>query len=398
MVVSLLVPFAPMRGAAADPVGDRTAQAQRLAAQLDALSRRSSQLDEVFNQARLRLDQTTARLDAAKAALGSTDSQLDGARTRVRDMAVQSYMQGGGVKQLSLLIPSTASDIGVRGTYVKSVTANTNDAVDQLHQAHVVLTKQQADLAAAQAEAARAVADLAASRKQAADAEASVQAAYTQAQAQVGDALVQAQAQLAAASQQRIQAAITSGHDPLPATNARALASPSRPGGSAGPQRASSSPPGPGNAQAAPSPSGSSASPGSSGSSGSAPSANRPEPPPAGPGAQGAIAEAQRQLGKPYYYGGSGPDSFDCSGLTAWAWGHAGRSLPHSAADQYYQTTHVSVSQLQPGDLVFWGMPPHHVGIYVGNGQMINALHSGTNVRYENIYEESDLIGGGRLN
>ncbi|GAC1546160.1 MAG: hypothetical protein NVS3B12_34820 [Acidimicrobiales bacterium] len=361
---------------------------------------------EAFNQARLRLDQTTAKLDAAKAALGSTDGQLNGARSRVRDMAVQSYMQGGGVKQLSLLIPSTASDIGVRGTYVKSVTANTNDAVDQLHQAHVVLTKQQADLAAAQGEAARAVADLAASQKQAACVLASASAAYTQAQAQVGDALVAAQAQLATASQQRIQAAIASGHDPLPPTNAAALASPKKSGSPAAatpsPGGATQSPGGATPARAGPSqgPGASgSASPQPSGSSGP-PTASQQQPPPpsSGSGVQAAIAEAQRQLGKPYYYGGSGPDSFDCSGLTAWAWGHAGRSLPHSAADQYYQTTHVSVSQLQPGDLVFWGMPPHHVGIYVGNGQMINALHSGTNVRYENIYEESDLIGGGRLN
>lgn len=110
------------------------------------------------------------------------------------------------------------------------------------------------------------------------------------------------------------------------------------------------------------------------------------------------MEEAKRQLGKPYHYGGSGPDSFDCSGLTAWAWRAGGRSLPHSAAGQYSATMHIPISQLQPGDLVFYGSPPHHVGIYVGGGQMINALHSGTVVRYESIYFEGDLIGGGRVN
>ena len=97
-------------------------------------------------------------------------------------------------------------------------------------------------------------------------------------------------------------------------------------------------------------------------------------------------------------YGGAGGADFDCSGLTAWAWGHAGHPLPHSSEAQYYDTTHVSVADLLPGDLVFYGMPPHHVGLYVGNGEMINALNSGTNVEYDSIYIESDLIGGGRVN
>jgi cell wall-associated NlpC family hydrolase len=122
-----------------------------------------------------------------------------------------------------------------------------------------------------------------------------------------------------------------------------------------------------------------------------------PLPPPP-PGAAGAIEEARRQLGKPYVYGGAGPDAFDCSGLTAWAWGHAGHPLPHSSEAQYAVTTHIPVADLQPGDLVFYGSPPHHVGIYVGGGTMINALHSGTNVEYDSIYMEGDLIGGGRVN
>jgi cell wall-associated NlpC family hydrolase len=116
------------------------------------------------------------------------------------------------------------------------------------------------------------------------------------------------------------------------------------------------------------------------------------------PGAATAIDVARSQMGKPYRYGGGGPDAYDCSGLTAWAWGHAGHSLPHSAAAQYSVTTHIPISALQPGDLVFFGSPPHHVGIYVGGGTMINALHAGTNVEYDSIYMEGDLIGGGRVN
>jgi cell wall-associated NlpC family hydrolase len=114
-----------------------------------------------------------------------------------------------------------------------------------------------------------------------------------------------------------------------------------------------------------------------------------------GHGAEAAVAEAQRQIGKPYVYGGSGPDSFDCSGLTAWAWRAGGVSLPHSAAAQYNSIPHVSMDALAPGDLIFFGSPIHHVGIYVGNGQMIEASHSGTPVRYSSILRR-DTVGAGR--
>jgi cell wall-associated NlpC family hydrolase len=110
---------------------------------------------------------------------------------------------------------------------------------------------------------------------------------------------------------------------------------------------------------------------------------------------------AEQEIGKPYQYGGSGPDSFDCSGLTMWAWQHAGVSLPHSSNEQYDMTTRVSQNALQPGDLIFenWGgggPAPGHVGIYVGNGQMVVADHSGSNVAYQPAIR-SAYYGAGRV-
>jgi cell wall-associated NlpC family hydrolase len=107
------------------------------------------------------------------------------------------------------------------------------------------------------------------------------------------------------------------------------------------------------------------------------------------------VQKAKDQLGKPYQYGGSGPDSYDCSGLTMVAWKAGGVSLPHSAEAQYSATTRVSTSALQPGDLLFYGSPIHHVGIYVGDGQMINAPQTGDVVKYASIWR-SDLVGAGR--
>jgi cell wall-associated NlpC family hydrolase len=108
-----------------------------------------------------------------------------------------------------------------------------------------------------------------------------------------------------------------------------------------------------------------------------------------------AVREAYNQLGKPYQWGASGPGSFDCSGLTMWAWGHAGVSLPHSAAAQYNSGRHVSQADVQPGDLVFFGSPIHHVGIYIGGGQMISAPHTGDVVKIQNAFR-NDYVGAAR--
>jgi cell wall-associated NlpC family hydrolase len=104
-------------------------------------------------------------------------------------------------------------------------------------------------------------------------------------------------------------------------------------------------------------------------------------PPPAVSGAAGkAVSFAFAQLGKPYYWGAAGPDSYDCSGLTMRAWGAAGVSLPHNAASQYRQIRHISRDALAPGDLVF-ANGLGHVGIFIGDGLMIDAPHSGADVR-----------------
>jgi cell wall-associated NlpC family hydrolase len=96
--------------------------------------------------------------------------------------------------------------------------------------------------------------------------------------------------------------------------------------------------------------------------------------------AAAAVKYAYAQLGKPYVWGGSGPSSFDCSGLTMQAWNAAGVSLPHNAAMQESDIPAVSLSALQPGDLIFFGSPAFHVAIYIGGGNMIQAPHTGADV------------------
>ena len=107
------------------------------------------------------------------------------------------------------------------------------------------------------------------------------------------------------------------------------------------------------------------------------------------------MATARQQIGDPYVYGAAGPDSFDCSGLTMYAWRAGGVSLPHSSQAQYSGTTHVPISALQPGDLVFFYSDIHHVAIYSGGGMMIEAPHTGAYVR-EVPLRVSDLVGASR--
>jgi cell wall-associated NlpC family hydrolase len=101
--------------------------------------------------------------------------------------------------------------------------------------------------------------------------------------------------------------------------------------------------------------------------------------------AQAAVNTALAQVGDPYVWGASGPDAFDCSGLTQYAYSAAGISLPHSSSAQSRMGAPVSRDQLQPGDLIFFYSPVSHVAMYIGNGQMVHASTSGQPVKVVSV-------------
>ena len=101
-----------------------------------------------------------------------------------------------------------------------------------------------------------------------------------------------------------------------------------------------------------------------------------------------AVSYAESQIGTPYVYGGATPQSgFDCSGLVVWAYGLAGVVVPRVANDQWHDEPHVALSDLVPGDLVFFGSADYadHVGIYIGDSAMVDAPYTGADVRVDTI-------------
>ena len=112
-----------------------------------------------------------------------------------------------------------------------------------------------------------------------------------------------------------------------------------------------------------------------------------PVPDVAASGSAGAAVQfAMGQVGDAYVYGAVGPDAYDCSGLTMAAWAAAGVSLPHSSSAQYSSGPQVAASDLQPGDLVFYYSPISHVGMYIGNGMIVNAANPSTDVAVVPLY------------
>ncbi len=122
-------------------------------------------------------------------------------------------------------------------------------------------------------------------------------------------------------------------------------------------------------------------------------------PPPVDPNSPGhpeIVTIAQRYFGVPYVWGGASPSGFDCSGLTMYCYAQIGIQMSHGATDQQRQSTPVALSDLRPGDLVFFGNASysHHVAIYAGGGSVIEAPHTGDVVRYGSLGGRDAWIGG----
>jgi cell wall-associated NlpC family hydrolase len=114
--------------------------------------------------------------------------------------------------------------------------------------------------------------------------------------------------------------------------------------------------------------------------------------------ARTVVDTALAQVGDPYAWGGTGPDRFDCSGLTGFAWEAAGIDLPRTSRAQAHATRAISRSELLPGDLVFNGQPVHHVSVYIGDGKVVDSPRSGYDVKVDpDLLQRDDITKYGRI-
>ncbi|HVE47853.1 MAG TPA: NlpC/P60 family protein [Acidimicrobiales bacterium] len=374
-------------------IADKKAEAARIERELQAQGRQVSILAEELNESRLVADRLAGEVAATEAQLRETVQRMDAARARLKLRAVTAYMRGGHVPSVGLVAQGPAAEIGLRRAYVGALVGQDRGAVDDLEAAREERATRQGQLQGAQQSAREALADVEARRRAAAQAAAARRATLEAVQGELAD-LVAAEARRRAEEEaQRARALLAAREAAAREAARRAEQEAARRAEAAREEAARRAEAAREEAARRPAP--------------RTPPAVAPAPAPAivprtspsggaAAGAETAVAEAKRQLGKPYEWGASGPDSFDCSGLTSWAWRAGGKSLPHSSRAQYSATARVPADEIRIGDLIFYGEPIHHVGIYAGDGRMVEASETGTPVRMASIYR-SDLVGVGRV-
>lgn len=374
---------------AADDIGAKKDEAAQISRQLAEQGRKISVLAEQYNNARLEADQLAARLTAAKADMAETDATADALRARLKRQAVEHYVHGGAIPALAMLVESRIEDdVAIRQHYVRSVTTQVGDTLDQLRAVKLTLKEQTNELASAQRASREALAAVESAREQAVAAHDAQRRLLARVEGELAELIAAEERRKAEEEARRAQAE-------LEARRAREEAAAREAAARETARRATTTT----STTARPAATVASPTTARPTTTTTAPKASGPttSAPPPSSGAAAAVEEAKRQLGKPYEWGGSGPDTFDCSGLTSWAWRAGGKSLPHSSQSQYSATSRVALADIQPGDLLFYGNPIHHVAIYVGDGQMIEAPETGKNVRYASIYRR-DYVGAGRVN
>ena len=296
-------------------------------------------LNEQYNLTRLRLEKATAALQVTDARLAGIRAQADQVRSAVRARSARLYRGAGGDGVSSILSVGSVGELARRTEYVGAAAKLDRNLLRDLSKSLDQLATEQAAQRTAQAQL-RVEADAAATARRKLMAEAAAAARSRAQQSAAGPV-----------GTPRIMRATSSASG----TNAPVL----RPG-------TQTTRPSPSTGKPPPPP-------------GSGPSFP-PAPPASGRGAQ-AVAFARAQLGKPYVFAAAGPNAYDCSGLTMAAWRSAGVSMDHYSGSQATHFPKVGWDQLQPGDIVVFYADFHHVGLYIGGGQMIHAPKTGDVVK-----------------
>jgi len=376
----------------ADTVGTDKQKVAQLADQLDNLQNRIGQLDEDYNAAQDRKDQLDKDIADSQAKIAQQQARLDQLAGVLGDIAVDKYVTGSAL-DLSPLFSNAAaySDAEQKDSLSRLALDNGAGSTDEMLALAEDLANEQAKLSHKQAQVADLVQTLNSKLAEAQTLEAEYTQKLSSAQADLGAAIdeeEQRRAEAAAAAdlakQQQQQAAADAAAAAAASSKKSAVSAPR--GGGTGTATV---------AGAAPAADASGGGGGDAGASGGGGGGGVSAPPVAS-GAGIAVNAAMSQLGVPYRFAADSPGvAFDCSGLTKYAWGQAGVSLPHQSGAQYGSIAHITQSEIQPGDLIFYKSPIGHVAIYIGGGSMIHAPRTGDVVKIAAVNWAS-VVGIGR--
>ena len=338
--------------AGADQISDKRAEAAAVADRLEQLDARMMEINAQYERANYELHLAEQKVADAKARAERTAAELEQRRAELSAFAIAAYQTGNDSPEVDALLSSDASTGVQKRSYLENVSGSRQDHIDALNAAKVAAQEDAARLAEAEAAANAHASEIEQARSAQQSAVADQQALASKVQGELST-LVAAETARRAAEAQRL------------AAQQAADRTPTRP----------NTPSGIGD------------------NTGLTENPNLPPPPP-GHGASGAVAAALTRVGSPYVWGAAGPTTFDCSGLVVWAYAQVGINLPHYSGAQLLATTRISASQLQPGDLVFYGPGgSEHVAMYIGGDQLVQASHGISVTNFRGWWKEPSGYG-----
>jgi cell wall-associated NlpC family hydrolase len=335
IAVSVLATVALLPGSSLADPPQAELTIDQVQAKVDALYVELETASETANEAKVKADETRANLETLRSNLQRLESDFDTAIDDAGMFAAAQYRNAGLDPSVQLLLTRSGDDFLSRMSQLDHLADRQARAVGNLADAKAAMEQQEL---AIERESAR----LDALEATTAEAEATADASLKEANALLDRLTAEEAARLAAA---RARAAAAAARATAPSADDTAPSADD--------------------------------------------TATAPPPPVSGPAegrAKIAVDTAMAQIGDPYRYGATGPDSFDCSGLTMFSWAAAGVSLPHSSRSQMGYGTPVSSGDLQPGDLVFYYSPVHHVAMYIGNGMIVHASSPGRPVGVAGVF------------
>lgn len=382
LIVALVVPAMPSL-ASASPVDEQRRHVEDIVDELERLEEQATELGAEYVEAVDRKGELDEEIVAAEARVAEKEAELATLRSDLSEMALRSFVGGGGNPLGPLFEDSSDLNEVLQRDQLTRVALSTGDATtDELDAFVADLEDERDELARKREQAAQLAEQLQAAQADTERLTGEYTQARAEAEAKLGTLIAEEEARRARESAARLQAEIAA----AAASNSN---SNSAGGGGSGDSGGGSSNSGTSNTGGSSSSgSGGSSSGGSSGgsSSGSSGGSSGASAPAVSSLAGIAVNAAMSQQGVPYRYATSNPGvSFDCSGLTKYAWGQAGVYLPHQSRAQYGALPHVSQAGAQPGDLLFFYSPISHVSVYLGGGQQVHAPNTGSQVKIGSV-------------